>query len=665
MNSLFNPDMLTLSSEEFIRKPIAAKKDVEAFQDEFELHYSTANREYLTDAELAAIAPGSAFVFDSESYVNYWLCAFKHIDSGKYVVFENTSTHSLENMGKLNWMFETFLCVGFNSKCYDIPIVSLALEGFSPKELKQASNSIIFGQLLPYQIEQHYKINLLQTNQIDLIEVAPLQGSLKLYAGRLHCKRMQDMPIPHDATLTAEQIPQILDYCFNDLDNTESLFKFLYPQLELRYNMSNLYSVDLRSKSDAQIAEAVIAHELKRITGVKPERPKNYSKYFFYIVPPFITYNNELLKAALQLIRDTPFQVGENGEVIMPPAIANLSIKLGNCVYRMGMGGLHSSEKTVSYKATKDLLLIDRDVVSYYPQIVLNQELHPKHLGKAYLDVYKSIIKRRVEAKKSGNSVIANALKITVNGLFGKFGNKWSIVYSPDVLIQVTVSGQLCLLKLIEMIEEAGIPVISANTDGVVVACSAAAENALQATVKAWETLTGFETEETRYSALYARDVNNYIGVKTDGEIKVKGCYGERGSSGNTVLSKNPETLICNDAAIAFVSVGTSVEEIIHACEDIRRFVIVRNVKGGATKSGKYLGKTIRWYYSTKMKGDIRYVTSGNKVPNSDGANPLMELCEGLPEDLDYSRYIKIANEILVEIGAIAPMKAAQGSLFN
>jgi len=279
MNLLFNPDMLTLSSGEFIRKPIAAKKDVEAFQDEFELHYSTAVRSYLTDAELAAIAPGSAFVFDSESYVNYWLCAFKHIDSGKYVVFEKTSTHSLENMDKLNWMFETFLCVGFNSKCYDIPIVSLALEGFSPKELKQASNSIIFGQLLPYQIEQHYKINLLQTNQIDLIEVAPLQGSLKLYAGRLHCKRMQDMPIPHDATLTAEQIPQILDYCFNDLDNTESLFKFLYPQLELRYNMSNLYSVDLRSKSDAQIAEAVIAHELKRITGVKPERPKNYSKY--------------------------------------------------------------------------------------------------------------------------------------------------------------------------------------------------------------------------------------------------------------------------------------------------------------------------------------------------------------------------------------------------
>jgi hypothetical protein len=667
MSSLFNESFLTLSDDLFVKKPLSVKKDVELFQDEFELKYSTANRVYLSDKELAVIRPGSAFVYDSESYINYWLVGFKHIDSGKYVIFENTSNGSLSNMDKLNWMLDTFMCVGFNSKGYDNPIVNLALEGFSPKQLKQASNSIIFGQLLPYQIEQHYKITLLNTNQIDLIEVAPLQGSLKLYAGRLHCKRMQDLPIEHDAVLTAEQIPQIRDYCLNDLDNTESLFKFLYPQLELRYTLSNIYSVDLRSKSDAQIAEAVISHELKKITGNKPERPQNYSKYFFYQVPKFITYNNSLLNQALQLIRDTPFQVGENGEVQMPDAISNLSIKYGNCVYRLGMGGLHSSEKTICHKATKDLLLIDRDVKSYYPQIILNQELHPKHLGKAYLDVYSSIVKRRLAAKKAKDEVTADSLKITVNGLFGKFGNKWSIVYSPDVLIQITVSGQLCLLKLIEMIEEAGISVISANTDGVVVACPATLESALAAVVKAWESLTGFDTEETRYSAIYARDVNNYIAVKIDGEIKVKGSYGERGSSGNTILSKNPETLICNDAAMAFVSVGKSVEETIKTCKDIRRFVVVRNVKGGATKSGKYLGKTIRWYYSTKMQGDIRYVTSGNKVPNSDGANPLMELPEGeqLPDDLDYSRYIRIANEILMEIGAIEPIQSLQGSLFN
>ena len=36
-----------------------------------------------------------------------------------------------------------------------------------------------------------------------------------------------------------------------------------------------------------------------------------------------------------------------------------------------------------------------------------------------------------------------------------------------------------------------------------------------------------------------------------------------------------------------------------------------------------------------------------------------------IPEDLDFSRYIQITNEILVEIGAISPTPILQGELFN
>jgi hypothetical protein len=36
-----------------------------------------------------------------------------------------------------------------------------------------------------------------------------------------------------------------------------------------------------------------------------------------------------------------------------------------------------------------------------------------------------------------------------------------------------------------------------------------------------------------------------------------------------------------------------------------------------------------------------------------------------LPEDIDYEKYIHIANEILAEVGAIAPTPAIQGSLFT
>jgi len=37
-----------------------------------------------------------------------------------------------------------------------------------------------------------------------------------------------------------------------------------------------------------------------------------------------------------------------------------------------------------------------------------------------------------------------------------------------DKMLQVTITGQLVLLMLIEMLEDAGISVISGNTDGIV-----------------------------------------------------------------------------------------------------------------------------------------------------------------------------------------------------
>jgi hypothetical protein len=367
-------------------------------------------------------------------------------------------------------------------------------------------------------------------------------------------------------------------------------------------------------------------------------------------IPEFVKYELPQLQHVLKIMQSAKLTVGSDGTIALPPELEDLKIEIGQCIYRIGIGGLHTSEKQIAHKADADTLLIDKDVASYYPSIILNQHLAPKHLGKSFLKVYREIVNRRLAAKAAGNKLVAESLKITINGTFGKLGNPYSILYS-GLHIQVTLSGQLCLLMLIEFIERSGIPVVSANTDGVVVKCPKNRYNYLEAAVVHWENITGFKTEETRYKAIYSRDVNNYIAVKEDNTIKVKGAYAERGSSGNSVLSKNPEHLICNDAVAALLTKGTPVEKTIRASKDIRRFVTIRNVKGGAEKSGVYLGRAVRWYYSTKIQGTINYRTNGNKVPNTDNAMPLMELPVEFPEDVDYEFYIRKANEILDEIG--------------
>jgi hypothetical protein len=83
---------------------------------------------------------------------------------------------------------------------------------------------------------------------------------------------------------------------------------------------------------------------------------------------------------------------------------------------------------------------------------------------------------------------------------------------------------------------------------------------------------------------------------------------------------------------------------------DITDYLTIRNVTGGGQWRGKYLGKTVRWYWSTD--GDaIRYIKNGNKVATSDGSKPVMTLRDKLPADLDMDRYVKAAYEALWGLG--------------
>lgn len=658
--------------------------------------------EFMTDEELLAVPAGSVFVFDVECYRNFFYVAFKCLSNGKFVAFERSPDYDFPEL-KLRWMLWRFCLVGFNSASYDIPMVELAAKGLSCNDLKEASDFIIksginYGtkKVTPFDIEKKYRIQIGKYNHIDLFNVCPVNGgvsanpaSLKLYSGRLHAERMQDLPFPETHILTAEDAAIVRPYCCNDLANTELLFNELAPELKLRMEMSEEYGLDLRSRSDAQIAEAVINSELQKVLGYYPRKPTLSADLVLqYNAPDFISYRSQQLRDMFEVVKGARFYLDGLGSPIMPEEIDKLKVKIGSSVYKLGMGGLHSTEKKTAHKATDEIILADNDVESFYPRIILNQRLFPSHLGEAFLQVYNQIVETRIhakseaaKAKKAGDKAgakrwktIADSLKITINGSFGKLGNKYSTLYAPQLMLQVTITGQLVLLMLIEMLEEAGISVISGNTDGIVSKYHKDRHNDVRAIIAEWEKLTNFKTEETRYSAVYSRDVNSYVAIKTDGGdeearflderlgVKTKGAYCERGSALNSILSKNPEALVCSDAVISFLKNGTPIEKTILECKDVRRFVSVKNVKGGGEKNGQYLGKVVRWYYPKGETGHISYVGSGNKVGKTDGARPLMDLPPEFPDDVNYEWYINEAVDMLYDCGGLR--KAETASLF-
>lgn len=614
-----------------------------------------------TDDELAKLETGACLVFDIECYKNYFLIAFRHITTDKHIIFEIYKDKPLEDE-KLRWLIWRSCLVGFNSNNYDLLMLTMALYGYDTEHLKTLSDHIVFGNLRPHQFEKEYA-TIPQLNHIDLIEVAPLEGSLKLYGARLHCKHVRELPYPHDRILSNEETYNVKEYCCNDLDITKLLLIELHPHIELRQSLGREYGRDMRSLSDAQVAEAIIGVELYRTTGVFPRRPTAAISSCSYKPPPYLRFQTKPLQAALETITAAHFAIGDNGSPIMPKAVSGLLLSLGGTTYKLGIGGLHSQESEAAYIADQDTYLIDRDVTGYYPNIVINNNLYPKHLGPAFIETFKGIVRKRLAAKRAGNKKVSEGLKIASNGTFGKLGNKYSFLYSPDLLLQVTITGQLCLLLLIEAIEMNNIPVVSGNTDGIVIKCQKNKYELLERIIKAWEKLTGFETEETKYKAIYSRDVNNYIAIKEDNSCKTKGIYSEKGSAQNSVLSKNPECLIISEAIQKLLTENVSIVKTIRECKDIRKFVLVRRVTGGAEKQGKYLGKVVRWYYAKGVIGTINYCKTGNKVPKSESACPLMIMPDFLPTDINYDYYIQEATESLFDIGYYK--RPNSGSLFD
>jgi len=253
---------------------------------------------------------------------------------------------------------------------------------------------------------------------------------------------------------------------------------------------------------------------------------------------------------------------------------------------------------------------------------------------------------KELEIKKAAYDVENAGKKIQINGSFGKFGSKYSKLYSPNMLLATTITGQLTLLMLIEQMELHNIPVVSANTDGLEYFCPRDKIDLAETIIFDLELITGFNMEHGEYKALHAKDVNNYVAVY-DGYVKSKGIYAE------TTLSKGRSTPIVYEAIRKYLLDGARIDYTIGACMDINQFVSARTVKSGGVYKGEYLGKMVRWYYA-KDGDKITYSNNGNLVPKTaegNGVRPMMDLTDDIPKDLDYEWYINEAVSKLKDLG--------------
>jgi len=583
-------------------------------------------------------------IIDTECYKNFFLLAIMDLETEKVRSFRLTPDEPFDS-SMVTKIMQNNLTISFNGQSYDLPLITAAVQGTGNQHLKNLSDKIIQSKM-PWQVLRDTQIRIpSKWNHIDLINIAPGQASLKIYGGRLNLHTLQDLPYEPDMVLSPEQMAKLEDYCVNDLKLTAALYQALLPQIKLRQEMSCKYNLDLRSKSDAQIAEKVLTNELQQV-GVTVKKPGQFNPgdTFKYNPPKWLRFDDQELKRLLSDAKQTEFTIKQKGGVGLPVELGR-KVKYNGAEYKVGIGGLHSCEKKQAVKPGADEVLFDADFASFYPSIILLEGYFPRHLTPKFLEIYRSIVNRRLEAKSQKDTVTANSLKIVINASFGKFGNKYSVLYSPELLISVTLTGQLALLMLIEQVTQAGAQVVSANTDGLVILSTKEKLPDVRQAMFDFELTSGFFLEENQYQALFSESVNNYLAIKSDGSAKGKGTFAKNS------LSKNPQFPVCAEAVQKLLTSGIAIENTINCCEDIKKFISLRTVGGGAIWQDQKLGKVVRWYISTESSEPILYQKNGNKVPRTDRAVPLMTLPGSVPEDLDRDFYINESHKLLKRTG--------------
>lgn len=625
---------------------------------------------------------GSAAVgVDVECYPNFFVVCLRRFDNpGKRIAFELSDRHEF-NRERLRTIMKSEVLITFNGMTYDMPMIALALRGASVSELKLASDRIILDKMKYWDIEKQLGVVVPSVwNHIDLKEPNPsVRQGLKTLNGRLHGQRIMNLPYKPDAWLSPEQMNVVTLYCMEaDLDGTKNLFYALKEPLMLRQNLTKRYGVDVRSKSDAQVGEAVVRKRIETLTKRRIKKSDDYIRRFKFSTPPFISFNSSYLQSVLKTIEDIDFTVNGAGRVDKPEVLEDLTIHIGQTHYKMGIGGLHSLDSSRALVADDEYIYVDADVAGHYPAIIVRLSelgLYPPAAGKSFTTEYGSMLRERNDAKRGAAAAKiakdkitelrlkaeADGGKIANNGVFGKLLSLFSFLHHPPLGIGCTITGQLSVLMLIERAEAEGISAVSGNTDGVLFKCPRNKLETLLAMLKRWEGETGFEVETAKYKAVYARDINTYYAIKEDGSVKRKGYIGNpwRDNDLRGQLSKNPQMTVCSDAVLDYIKDGTPLEQSIRSCTDIRAFLTIIKVENGAEWRKTQLGEVVRYYWSTRGEA-IRYVGSKKKVAKTDGARPMMELKDELPSDIDYAHYVREATEIAYDVSAMT-----RQSVFN
>jgi hypothetical protein len=347
---------------------------------------------------------------------------------------------------------------GYNNSGFDTYLLRAILEGAEPGYVHRVAQDIITGREPAWRVAQAYGLQRAQYNELDLMHYTP-RGRLKQYEGRLGLA-IVDLPFDPNAPINADQLPEVVSYLEHDLLATEKLRDAVEGDVQARRVLEQMFEMDgLTTKTAANVAASIVVKEYLRenpqveMSDIKQAAARMRNCSFDFYVPRWVRegIRGTIAESIADQIDGTEFRVVEG--VRQPasrewPSLICLSEE-DDLQAAFGLGGIHTKDEACYYSG------VSFDVASLYPHIIMHEDCSPTHLEEAQFHaIYGRLIARRLQAKRDGDKATSNALKLVLNSCFGAYNYAYSMLYSPDAFLSITVSGQLCLLALADRVNK-------------------------------------------------------------------------------------------------------------------------------------------------------------------------------------------------------------------
>ena len=577
------------------------------------------------------------YVYDIEVFQNIFHCSVKNTETNNIYKFEiSERKNQLRELVKffkqvdkyitwgdyyttnINIPANVIFC-GYNNLHYDNPIINYIIE-YEDKLMQYniptiCSSIFNLSKTITASSEdnidewKHWKYQI----WFDTFDILTMLYSNKLRVGlkeiqvTMQYPNVQEFVCDWTKPLPLEDFDSMIDYNINDIESTSELLNRCKKDVDLRIAIEDEYGVRVLSKDGVNIGMKILTQKYLEKTGltwwdIKDLRSPMSVIPLKDVILPFIKYDSPILQRVLDDMKNQIVSPGRKGY--------ENKFVFNNLRYSVGVGGIHSVNSPEIIIPRDDEMLIDIDVASLYPSMLIEYEFYPKHLGKEFLEVYKQIKDERIEAKHNGDKVKNETLKLALNGLSGNLQNEHNFCYSPFAVMQIRINGQLLLLMLAEKLTQIGCRIVQANTDGLFVLLKKDVYSKVNSICREWEQLTKLTLEEDRFKAMYQYAINDYFAITEDNKVKEKGMF-----ITTVKLGKGLTPKIIPKAVISFFKDGIPVEDTIKNCTDIRDFLM--SEKTGKQWHVEYMNeeqqRTNRFYASTNGGYLWKWKDTGHK----------------------------------------------------